>query len=158
MCLVAVVAGSLALLRIGLAMLPVVLAVLIPLIALSVLLQYVPGKRPSWRRGINAGRLGWLILGAGWLWARLIVSFFQKQEGLVDISNARRADFYEFWGLTVPSVATGVCLIVYVIILAVSCISRRRPTLLWLVGGYAVLLLISWFIVFVELVIEAFLD
>jgi len=156
--LVAIVAALLALLPLWREVLPIVIVVDIPITSLCGLLTEVPLERPSWRRCISAALLGVLILAGGWLWARLVIWHFQRLEGHVVIAGATLRDDYPFWGLLIPSCVTGVCLVVYVSILACACIPRHRRDLLWLVVGYAAYLSFAWSVLFGDLDLEAFSD
>ncbi len=156
MYLVAVVAGLLALVLLWRDLLPVVIAVIMPTACLSGLLGEMPQERREWRHWISAARLGLIVLGAGWLWARSVISYFQRQEGYVAIGGASRGTHFEFWGLTLPSTATGICLVVYVSILVLACVPRRRRALLWFVVAYAASLAVAWVFLFADLGFEAF--
>src|SRR5207248_10064868 len=102
-------------------LLPVLVLVGIPLAVLSGLLAQVPPHRPAWRFGILAVMLGLVILGGGWLWARSVIWFFQRQEGFVALDGAGRGALYRFFGLTIPSHLTAVCLVCDVLGLAIIC-------------------------------------
>jgi hypothetical protein len=158
MCLVAVVAGLLALAPVWSDALLVLVVLGVPFGSLCDLLKKVPGNRLSWRRWIQAAMIGAMILLGGWLWAVLAIWSFQRREGFVVISHAAMSDHYEYWGWQVPACATGACLIAYVSILACACLPRQRRGLLWLIVGYAAYLAFAWFVLFAALDIEVFLD
>jgi hypothetical protein len=66
-----------------------------------------------------------LLLGAGWLWARLVVSGFQRTEGVTLLSGSPRAAQYEFWGTTLPGTVTANAIVV-VAVLSLFTLCRRR--------------------------------
>jgi hypothetical protein len=107
------VGGLLALLREWPDLLPVFVLVVIPLAGLIGLRTQVPPQRPPWRFGISAALFGLIILGAGWFWARCVIWYFQTQVGFEAIGAASRGEDYQFWGSTIPSRVTGICLMVY---------------------------------------------
>jgi hypothetical protein len=152
---VAALSGLLALLRDWLGLLPLYVVV-IPLAGLNGLRAQVPPQRPSWRFGILVVMLGFTILGVGWLWARSVIWYFQRQEGFDAIGSVSRAGYYQLWGLTVPSGVTAVCLMVHVLYLAVVCVPRRRRSLLPLVAAFALALAGAYVVHFADLEFEAF--
>jgi len=153
---VAVVAGILALLTTWRELLPVLILVGIPLSCLSGLLAQVPPQRPGWRFGILAAMLGLVILGGGWLWARSVISFFQRQEESVALGALSRAAHYRTLGLTIPSSVTAIGLAWNVLGLALLCAHRRRFDLWLLVVAYAMALAFAWICLFAGLDFEAF--
>ena len=128
----------------------------IPLASLTGLRAQVPPERPSWRSVISAVMLGLIILGGGWFWARSVIWHFQRPEGFEAIGGASRGEDYQFWGLTVPRHATGICLMAYVSGLALACTPRRRRRLLLIVVAYALALALSYLFLFILLDFEAF--
>ena len=150
------VGGLLALLTVWVDLLPLLILVVIPLIGLSGLLARVPSQRPAWRFGISAVMLGLIILGGGWLWARSVIWYLQREQGFVAIGTASRLADYHFWGLTIPSSVTAVCLTVDVLVLAVACVPRRRRSMILLVMAYALALAGAWVLLFADLELEAF--
>ena len=97
-----------------------------------------------------------VAFGGGWLWARSVIWFFQRQEGSVALDGASRGAHYRFFGLTIPSNLTAVCLVWDVLGLAILCAHRRRFDLWLLVVGYALALAFAWCFLFVSLDFEAF--
>jgi hypothetical protein len=134
---------------------PVSVLVVIPLAGLTGLRAQVPPERTSWRFGVSAVMLGLIILGVGWFWARSVIWYIQWQEGFQLIYIASRGEDYQFWGSTVPRNVTGVCLLVYIVLLASACTARRRG-LLPVVAAYALALAGSYVILFALLEFEAF--
>ena len=145
---VLIVACSLALLKKWPECLLVVVLLGIPLAGLSKLLGKVPPRRTSWRFGISAVMLGLIILGAGWFCGRLVLWFFQRQEGSRVLQGLSRTPDYRFLGVALPAVVTAFGLILNLVVLADTCITRRRFDLLLLVGVYALMLTIAWCILF----------
>jgi hypothetical protein len=156
---VAVVASLLGALRAWremLLFLPALALASLPLVGSRVRLVRLPRQRAKWRYGYMAVMLAWVILGSGWLWARSVIRSFQQREGYIAIGGAARGAYYEFWGWTVPSSVTGICLVTYVSGLAILCLRRRRFVLLLALVGYALLLAYAWLAAFVPLAFEAF--
>jgi hypothetical protein len=153
---VGAVGGLLALLRDWSALVPVFVLVVMPLAGLTGLRNQVPAQRPSWRFGVSAVMLGLIILGAGWFWARSVVWYFQWKEGFEAIGGAIRGEQYQFWGETIPSCVTGICLLAYILFLAVACTPRRRRVLLPVVVAYALALAGAYVLLFAFLGLEAF--
>jgi hypothetical protein len=145
------VAGLLGLARVRPELLPVVIFVAIPVVALTERLVHVPPHRPGWRVWIAAAIGGFAILGAGWFWARAAMWYFQRQ-------GAPDAVAYEYWAGTIPAYATGIALIIYVLTLACICWRQPRRRLLWLVFPYAAVLAFACFFLFLALGLEAFFD
>jgi hypothetical protein len=131
-------------------------AVLVPLTGLIGLWVRVSPQRPSLRYVISAGMIGFVILGIGWLLARCMIWHFQRQEGLVAIGGAARGKYYEYWGLTVPALATDICSAIYLLLLAVACAPRRRRGLLPVLVAYAFVLAVAHIWLFADLEFEAF--
>ncbi len=136
--------------------LPVSVLVLVPLAGLYGLRSQVPPQRPTWRFGVSAVMLGLIILGASWFWARSLVWYAQRLERFEAIGNATRGADYQFWGLTLPRNVTGICLLVYIVLLAIACTPRRRRGLLLVVILYALALAGAHFLLFIDLDLEAF--
>jgi hypothetical protein len=155
---VAIVAVLLALFTAWRELLPVAILVGIPLAALSGLLAYVSSQRPEWRFGIQLMMLGLVILGGGWLWSHLILRQVGRRMGPLGLDGALRADDHRFWGFQVPMVVTGICLAVYVLVLAIVCARRRRVGLAVLVMGYAYALAVDWALLVFLLDLETFVD
>jgi hypothetical protein len=150
------VGGLLASLTVWADLLPLFILVVIPLTGLGGLIAQVPPQRPAWRLGISVAMLGLIILGGGWLWARSLIWYWQWEQGLVAIGAVSREANYHFWGLTIPSRVTAICLMVVVLRLAVGCAPRRRRSLLFLVAAYALALAGAWVLLFADLELEAF--
>ena len=121
-----------------------------------ILLAQVPWKRLPWRFGIVAFTPGLIVLGAGWFWARTVISSFQRREGFIAIGAASRGAYYEYWGVTVPSAVTGSCLIALVLPTLVICAIRRRFDLLMGTVGYAFVMVCAYVWLFADLEFEAF--
>jgi hypothetical protein len=153
---VLIVACSLALLKKWPECLLVVVLLGIPLAGLSGLLGKVPPRRTSWRFGISAVMLGLIILGAGWFWGRSVLWFFERQEGLTAVPGTSRSRHAELLGVTIPAIVTAFGLILNLLALADTCVTRRRFGLLLLVAIYALMLTIAWCILFGVLNAEAF--
>ncbi len=151
---VAAIAGLLSVLTTWREFLPVLILVGLPVVGLTGLLARVPPQRPVWRLWILTVMLGFMILGGGWLWARLAIGIFRWKTG----SPLDRSGYYAGWGLMIPSFVTGIGLIVHVLVLAIACVDRRRFGLLLLVVGYALAQAISWFLLFALLGFEAYSD
>jgi hypothetical protein len=130
--------------------------VVIPLVGLIGLWTQVPPQQVSWRHRILATVPGLIILGMGWLWARSAIWYFQSQEGFVAIGGARHGEDYEFWGSTLPECVTGICLIIYVMLLTALCTPRRHRSLLLIALAYALALAVAYVILFADLEFEAF--
>jgi hypothetical protein len=150
------VAGLLGLARVRPDLLPVVMLVGIPIVALVERLAHVPPHRPAWRVWIWAAVVGFVILGGGWLWARSATWYFQRQEGFIAIGGAHRSEYYQLWGSAIPCYVTGVGLVVCLPALILACVRRRRRGLLWLILPYAAWLAVAWLILFADLNFEAF--
>jgi hypothetical protein len=178
---VAVIAGLLAVLTAWTEFLPVLIVVGIPMAGSAGLLARVPPHRPRWRFLFLTLMLGWIILGCGWLWSRSAIWVFQQQEGSVSLKGAARAADYAFWGLGFPMMASGLGLVVIVLVLAIDCARqglfspalpggsmadyKRRIRAFFdlfgvvlLVMGYAFALAFGWFLLFVMLELLAFHD
>ncbi len=153
---VAAIAGLLAVFTRWAEILPVLIVVGIPLAGLIGLLGGVPPQRPTWRLAILAVMLGWIILGCGWLWARSAIWIFQRQAGSVLPAGGAGAGYYEFWGLEIPMMVTGIGLVVDVLVLAIACVRRGLFGLVLLVVGDAFALALGWFLLFILLEFEAF--
>ena len=154
---VAVVAGLLAVLRFRRELLPVLIVVGIPMMGLYDLLAKVPRHRPAWRTWIAAAMLGYIILVAGWLWIRLAIGFFPRQQGSNAIDGSGEEVIHQFWAFTLPGGVTAICLVVYMLGLAIAC-ALRRPKLLPLVMGYALALVVACTLLVATLAIEDFGD
>ena len=152
---VAVIAGLLSVLTTWREFLPVLILVGIPVVGLAGLLARVPSQRPVWRLWIFTVMLGFVILGGGWLWARLAIGIFRWKTGTPRLDGS---GYYGKWGLGTPFLVTGICLIVHVLVMAIACLDRRRFGLFLLVVGYAIAMAFSWFLLFVLLDLEAFVD
>jgi hypothetical protein len=152
---VAIVAGLLAVFTAWIQLLPLVIFVGIPLAVLSGLVARVPPQQLSRRFWIQVVIVGWLILGIGWLWARAMLWFFQRQVGSQRLGSAFLAGYYEFWGLKVPMMVTGICLVMNVLVLTIACASRRRAGLALLVAGNAYALAFVWSLLFISLHFES---
>jgi hypothetical protein len=121
-----------------------------------ILLAQVPWKRLPWRFGIAAFAPGFIVLTGGWLWARSMISSFQRHEGFIAIGAASRGAYYEYWGVTVPSAVTGSCLIALVLPMLVVCAIRRRFDLFMGTVGYALVMACAYVWLFADLEFEAF--
>ena len=148
MIVVLIVAFSLALLTKWPECLLVVVLLGIPLAGLSRLLGKVPPRRTSWRIGISAVMLGLIILGAGWLWGRLVLWYFQRPERSGVLAGPSRLPEFRALGVALPAVVSAFCLLLNVLALAETCVTRRRFGLLMLVVIYAFMLAITWCILF----------
>jgi hypothetical protein len=97
-----------------------------------------------------------VLLGAGWLWARLVTSSFQRQEGITLLSSTPRSSYYEFWSVSVPSKVTA-NLVLVVALLSLFLLWRRRDffSLCGLLA-YFVTLAVAWVFLFANLGFEAF--
>jgi hypothetical protein len=142
---VAVIAGLLSVLTTWTEFLPVLILVGIPLVGLTGLLVRVPPQRPVWRLWIFTVMLGFVILGGGWLWARLAIGIFRWKTGSPRLEGS---GYYAKWGWGIPCMVTGICLIVHILVLAIACVDRRRFGLFLLVVGYALAMALSWFLLF----------
>jgi hypothetical protein len=100
--------------------------------------------------------LGLIILGIGWLWARSVIWYSQRQEGFKAIGGASRGEDYQFWGLTIPSLVTGICLMVHALFLGVACAPRRRRGLMPVLVAYALALTVAYVLLFADVEFEAF--
>jgi hypothetical protein len=154
---VALVAGLLAVLPFWREALMLALLIGVPLVGLRGLLAQVPRHRPTWRYGIATAMLGFVILGAGWLWAREVTWYFQRHEGFLALNSAHRAHEHEFWCVDLPSTVTAVFLLLTVAALGAACVIRGRRDYLWIVLGYALALTEVWFALFAYLEVEGFL-
>ena len=74
------------------------------------------------------------ILAAGWLWARLLISMYQRKEGLLCIGFLPRSRHYELWGFSVPFYSTGLVLLLCAIFSLVV-LWRRREIEDWISVG-----------------------
>jgi len=148
MIVVLIVACSLALLKKWPECVLVIVLLGIPLAGLSKLLGKVPPRRTSWRIGISAVMLGLIILGVGWFSARVATSILQRQEYSAVLVGARRARGYRVLSVGLPAVVTALGLILNLLALTETCITRRRFGLLILVALYAFMLTIAWCILF----------
>ncbi len=158
---VAVIAGSLALVVNHSEFFQLLIIVGIPLAGLIGLLLRVPRDRPGWRLGVQAAMLGWLIIAAGWLWARSVIWWFQHHEGLgagVLLSSAH--NYYEFLGLIAPMGVTAFCLAAHVLGLARACVRRGESQFVGclFVFGYGAVLAIAYLLLFAALQIEYFFE
>lgn len=97
-----------------------------------------------------------LVVGAGWLWARLAVSAFQRHEGVTMLSNSPRVAHYELWGVSVPSaVAANIAFVIAA--LSLSALWNRRDIFsLLALSAYFVALAVGWVFLFADLDFEAF--
>jgi hypothetical protein len=127
-----------------------------PLFVLSVLFGKVPRRRSARRFGMSVAMLSLILLGTGWLTARLLIWFFQWKYGSVA--------HYGTWGwvnfpalcLAVPAVMTAVGLFLNMVVLADMCVSRRRFGLLLVVAAFALALAAGWIGLFGLLASESF--
>jgi hypothetical protein len=141
---VLVVACALALLKQGLECLVALILLGIPLSVLNILLGKVPRRNSAGRFGISAGMLGLIILGLGWFWARVAISYFQRQAGTVALEGTSLARTYNLLGLKLPAGVTAFGLFLNFLVLVDFCTTRRRFKMLLLVMGYGFVLAIAW--------------
>jgi hypothetical protein len=128
----------------------------LPVILPVILLALISWRRLGWRFVIVAFTPGFIVLGAGWFWARRMISSFQRREGFIAIGAASRGAYYEYWGVTVPGRVTGLCLVALVASVLVVSAHRRRFDLLWATVGYAFAIAWAYLNLFAGLEFEAF--
>jgi hypothetical protein len=137
-------------------LLPFAIMVVVPLCGLAVGRAQIQCPPPFWRFEIPACVAGWLVLAIGWLWSHCLILHFQRQEGARLIGQSARANYYEFWALTIPAIVTAVSLVVHATILTAACASRRRRPLLPIVLGQALMLAFAYIWCFADLSYEMF--
>jgi cytochrome bd-type quinol oxidase subunit 1 len=75
---------------------------------------------------------------------RSVISHFQRQEGRIDIRALPRSADHEYWGVTVPMAATGLCLAAFLFWMVLRCAGRRRPDLMVALVTYGMVLGTAW--------------
>jgi hypothetical protein len=78
------------------------------------------------------------LLSAGWIWARLMISTFQRREGVTALGSSLNAAYYEWWGLTVPGATTGFGLLLCGLVTWVLLLRHDDSFLLTAYTGYLV--------------------
>ena len=96
------------------------------------------------------------LLGAGWLWARLLLSAYQRHEGTMSLSASALGAHYQFWGLSVPRAVTANVLILIALVSLFALWRRRDFFSLLALSGCFTVLAGAWFFLFVDLDVEAF--
>ena len=96
------------------------------------------------------------ILTAGWVPARLMVSEWQRREGLVNLHGAQLAHRYESLGVDLPMMLTALAIILCSIMVGVLLGKARRFGLLAAYVGYLVLVVIAWGWAFASISFDAF--
>jgi hypothetical protein len=135
-------------------LLPPVIVVGIPLAGLIGLLRRVPTDRPGWRLGVHAAMLGWLILGAGWLCAQLLVWWCKQQANQRGTSMSTMTyNGVSVW-LNLLLFATAFCLIAHALGLARFCRDRRESVGCMFALGYATALALAYLLMVVTLGIQ----
>jgi hypothetical protein len=135
-------------------LLPLLVIAGIPIGGLIGLLREVPANRPGWRIGVRAAMLGWLILGAGWMWCQSLVWWFNEQRKLHGVTARLYVYDNKFWWLRIPLGATAFLLIAHPLGLARFCWGRRQAAGCLFAFGYGIVLTISYLLMVVSLVIQ----
>lgn len=151
---IAVVAISLAMALEHWELLPLVIIAGIPVGGLIGLHRKVPSDRPGWKLGVRAAILGWLILGAGWLWGQTFVWWFKQQEKLHGVVSLPSAHHDGMWWLHVPLGTTAFFLIAHTLGLARFCRGRGQAVGCWFAFGYASALAIAYLLMVVSLIVQ----
>jgi len=97
-----------------------------------------------------------LVLVAGWLWARLAISSFQRQEGFQDLWFSPRGADFAWWGMTLPSSTTASVILICGLATAIILFRRRDTFLLVAYLAYGLILAVAGFFLFGYLDFEAF--
>jgi hypothetical protein len=105
---------------------------------------------------IGAAVTSGFLLALGWVWARLLLSHFQRREGVTFLNRTPNAAHYELWGLLLPGgVTANACLIVALI--SLFTLGRRREFfLLTALSGYFLVLAGTYLLAFASLSFAAF--
>jgi hypothetical protein len=120
-----------------------------PLYVLSVLFGKVPRRRSARRFGMSVAMLSLIVLGTGWLSARLLI-WTVAHYGIWGSVN------YPSYCLAIPALMTAVGLFLNMVVLAEMCISRRRFGLLVVVTAFGLALAAGWIGLFGLLASESF--
>ena len=96
------------------------------------------------------------LLTAGWLWARHLISIYQRREGFLALGNSSRGSYYEFWALSFPSYVTALASLACAAATVILLWRRRHFVLIAAYVGYLILLGVMWIVAFAGLGFDAF--
>ena len=97
-----------------------------------------------------------MLLAAGWVWARGVISNFQQRENFLMLGSLPLGAHYEFWGVTVPGTVTGSAILLVALSSLFFLWLRRGTFSLLALSAYFFALFVAWVFVFARFGFEAF--